>query len=62
MDGNRDDDAMTSKEAWTYLRIGRTTFYEGVRHGRIPHKRFGDRIVCYKAALRALLTASDEKR
>lgn len=57
-----DDAAMTAKESWRYLRIGRTKFYEDVRSGKIPHKRLGDRIICYKAALRAFLTSGDEER
>ncbi|MGH7738205.1 MAG: helix-turn-helix domain-containing protein [Candidatus Tyrphobacter sp.] len=61
---DEDDETLTAQEAWIYLRIGRTAFYEGVRSGAIPHKRLGRKIIVYKGAIREWFggPASREKK
>lgn len=56
------DEILVAREAWEYLRVGRTKFYEEIRKGTIPHTRLGDRILCYRSALYDLTLNGKEKR
>jgi excisionase family DNA binding protein len=39
---------------YTYVGVGRSTAYDLLRRGEIPHQRFGRRIVIPKSALTAV--------
>ena len=47
--------AITVSEAAEVLGVGRTTAYEAVRAGQIPHVRIGRRVLVPVPALRKLL-------
>jgi excisionase family DNA binding protein len=47
---------MTTEEIRAYLRLGRSTIYELLRRGELPHVRFGRAIRVPKAALARYLS------
>lgn len=47
---------LTAEEIRTYLRLGRSTIYELLRRGELPHVRFGRAIRVPKAALARYLS------
>jgi excisionase family DNA binding protein len=53
---------LTVEEAAKVLGIGRGLAYEGVRSGAIPSVRIGRRVVVPVAALRELLTNTEERQ
>jgi excisionase family DNA binding protein len=47
------DEVMTADEVATYLGVDRSTVYESVARGEIPHKRLGRRVIFRRETISA---------